>query len=83
MTKLTKKDALKRFLKGEGVVLCASKMYPNGMWNTGITISTDNYDSENIAYTSELDYFNKLINDYSYYNCSKETGLRVSYYLAD
>ncbi len=83
MTKLTKREATKRFLKGENIVLCASKMHPNGMWNTGITISIDNYDDDDISYTSELDYFNKRIDSYSYYNCTKETGLKVSYYIAD
>ncbi len=83
MTKLTKKEAIKRFLKGETIVLCASKLHPQGIWHTGVTISLDNYDENDMEYQNKLDYFNKLVNAYYFYNCTKETGLRVNYYIAD
>lgn len=70
LIKIDKRTAIKEYDKGNTVYLLPSKAVPGSMW---ITPSSINKQCERT--------FDTLINEYSYYNCSKETGLRVNYYV--
>ncbi len=83
MTKITKRDALKRFLKGENITLYTSKLNPMDKWHLGDVINIDSYNAQDTNYTSETDYFNKLVDTYKCYNCNETVGLRVNYYTTD
>lgn len=71
-TKITKKEARKRFESGQSVYVLASKMHPDNMWMKPAEMSL--YDDNN-QYT-----FDSFINSYMYYNCNTETGMRVAFY---
>ena len=71
--KVSKKEARKLFEKGVSIHLFASKMKPFTNW-TGVGVVIDN-DSDK--------EFEKILVEFKYYNCSKETGNEIHYYIAD
>ena len=68
------KDKARKIFDGFGVVyLLASKLNPyNGVWVSPVAISYDNEMS-----------FDSAVNAYRYYNCNKECGMGVSYYIPE
>jgi len=55
--------------------LVPSKMSPVGMWRLW-------HDTE-ITETTTVEEFEKIVNSFSWYNCTAETGKCVHYYLID
>lgn len=76
MLKITKAQARKLFEKGENIYLNPSKMRPNGVWHQAL--KTNKEVLTNKLYTTPS--FDILVNEYRYYNCTKETGLTVHFY---
>ena len=70
LTKVDKKTAVKEYNKGKEVYLLPSKAVPGSIWIVP-TMITNQCGKE----------FCAVINEFSYYNCTKETGLRVNYYI--
>ena len=72
MDKITKAEAKKRYESGKIIYLNASKMrIHNNMWHQPMKASKQILDGET---------FEAMINSYSYYNCSSETGKTVHFY---
>lgn len=74
MEKITLNQLKAIIKKGENktVRLVPSKMSPVGMWGVWHDIQTESLSMEDL---------NKIINSFSYYNCTTETGLRIHYYI--
>lgn len=70
MVKVSKADARRAFVQGRYVYLLPSKAVPGSVWISPTRIHR----------SSGMD-FDKITQNYSRYNCSKETGARVSYYI--
>lgn len=70
LVKVDKRTASKEYNKGATIQLLPSKAVPGSIWVTPTSINKQCGKS-----------FDTLINEYSYYNCTKETGLRVNYYI--
>lgn len=68
--KIDKREARKEYNNGNVVNLLPSKAVPGSIWITPVSISN--------ACGKDFD---TVVNEYAYYNCSKETGLRVTYYI--
>lgn len=70
MEKINKEKARKLFNAGKTIRLCASKINPCNIWGfyADIDASCNNT-------------FDRLVNEFMYYNCSTETGKRVCYYI--
>ena len=81
LTKITKKEAMKRYEKGQTVIFCASKMRPDGFFFQGCPMQK--HEIESNPWHGEGTTFEQLINNYSYYNCNKETGLGITYYIKE
>lgn len=81
LVKIPKKEAQKRYEKGQPVIFCASKMRPDGYFFTGIAMQK--HEIESNPWHGEDTTFEQLINSYSYYNCNKETGLGITYYITE
>ena len=70
MQKVTRQKAQKLLASGSKIVVCASNINPN----SDLVCSYEGCETE----------FNKtFITHFKYYNCSKETGTGVSFYLAN
>lgn len=72
MTKISKNVARKLFAQGHRIYLMPSKARLGSIWILPMPITGDasrNFDQE--------------VNAYHYYNCTKETGLRVHFYIED
>lgn len=70
LIKVDKRTANKEYSKGNTIHLLPSKAVPGSIWITPVSINKQCGKP-----------FDVLINEYSYYNCNKETGLRVTYYI--
>lgn len=70
LIKVDKRTAKKEYDKGNKVYLLPSKALPGSVWITPTSVNKQCGKS-----------FDTIINEYSYYNCNKETGLRVTYYI--
>lgn len=70
LIKIDKRTAKKEYDKGNIIHLLPSKAVPGSIWITPTSVNKQCGKS-----------FDALINEYSYYNCSKETGLRINYYI--
>lgn len=70
MVKVRKLEARIAYQRGRYVYLLPSKAVPGSIWISPTRIHR----------SSGMD-FDKIIQNYSRYNCSKETGARVSYYI--
>lgn len=71
MEKVDKQRARKEYNAGNNVFLLPSKAVPGSIWIQPFKINKN---------TLQRD-FETVLNEYAYYNCSTETGKRVTYYL--
>jgi hypothetical protein len=71
---ISKAAAKKTFEAGEPIVMCAANMHPFGVWNCGVTIQ------KNPQHSEDDNDFTKILNSFSFHNCTNETGLYVRYY---
>ena len=72
MIRISKTKARKLFARGRRIYLLPSKARIGSIWILPMMINGDvcrNFDAE--------------VNAYHYYNCTKETGLRVHFYVED
>jgi hypothetical protein len=76
MKKITRAEAKKLYDGGKSIYLNPSKMRPNSVWHKAMKVSKSSLDNK----LSDAPTFEKLVNEYRYYNCSKETGLLVHFY---
>lgn len=68
------------------VTLCPSKMRPGGVWNIGAAVllkATEGGEIVHISHNDPTDIqpFNDLLNSFSYYNCTAETGKNIHFYV--
>lgn len=76
MQKITKAEAKKLYESGKSIYLNPSKMRTNSVWHQAMKVSKSILDNK----LYDAPSFDKLVNEYHYYNCSKETGLIVHFY---
>ena len=72
-TRISKAAARKMYYNGEDIVLCACKMRPGAPWYPEAIINKN----MDIAPFNE---FQKVVNNFEWYNCSTETGRYTAYY---
>lgn len=72
MKRITMTQARRLYNNGTHIYLMPSKAVPGSIWILPTRISKDDYNPRN---------FNSEVNAYRYYNCSKETGNRVHFYI--
>ena len=68
--RISKAQAKKLFDKGEKIVFCPCKTRPFGGWGIGCITDSSRCQCE----------FEKLLNEFIWYNCNPETGKHVSFY---
>ncbi len=77
MKKLTLSQARKLFEEDKIIYLKCSKvtlqMFQYSPWLSWCQVKKSDYVYEKIT-------FDKIVNEFSYYNCNKELGLKVNYY---
>lgn len=78
MIKLTKRQAKRRFNQGFTILLKTSRVTeqmidfsPYLFW----------FELKKSVCDEQGETFDSVVNAYSYYNCNKELGLRVNYYI--
>ena len=66
-----KRTAKKLFDAGETIFLQSCNMRPFGVWSTCYDITKDSADGAT---------FDSIVNNFEYYNCSRETGMYATFY---
>ena len=82
MKKITKNQAWEKFKKGKTIYLLPSKANLNSIWVSPYSLTKQSYE-ENSIYENLFDFFNCMLNAYSYYNCNSETGKRIAFYVKE
>ena len=82
MKKITKNQAWEKFKKGETIYLLPSKANLSSMWVSPYSLTKESYE-ENSVYKNLFDFFNCMLNAYSYYNCNTKTGKRIAFYVKE
>lgn len=80
MEKISKRKALSLLKKGKEVFIQASKIHWSSIWQRPHSVELQDLKETWESDTIE-EAFNKCLNSYHYYNCNKETGLRINYYI--
>ena len=76
--------AKKLFEAGAKIRMVPHKINPNNIWGLCADIKKiDSVPLEAIYNINHYNDFNRIINDFSYYNCSNETGLYLHFYLLE
>ena len=68
--RITKKKAFSAYNSGDPVFLCPVKMRPFTPWNLEICVEKRSGRS-----------FDSTVNEFEYYNCTRETGLYTAFYI--
>jgi hypothetical protein len=79
MEKISKRKALSLVKKGTEIFIQSSKIHHSSIWQRPHSVELKDLNDTWKADTIE-ESFDKCLNAYHYYNCSKESGLRISYY---
>ena len=70
--KISKKHARERYDEGKIIRLMACNLNPKGYWGEPLPINNKQGKS-----------FDKICNEFSYYNCTRETGKTISFYITE
>ena len=82
MKKINKTQAWKLFEKGETIYLLPNKARLDSIWISPYAFNNESYDKNDI-YENLLDFFNCMLNAYSYYNCNSKLGNRIAFYVKE
>ena len=69
---ISKADARQRYYDGKIVRLMASNLNPHSYWGEPLPVNKECGKD-----------FEKLCNEFSYYNCTKETGKKIKFYITE
>ena len=72
MVKIRKNQARKLFNEGHELIIIPCNCSPNGVWVSGFRICKANLENSD---------FDRLINEFEYYNCNSELGRYTHYYI--
>ena len=72
MVKIRKNKARKLFNEGYELIIIPCNCSPNGVWFKGFRICKTNLENSD---------FDRLINEFEYYNCNSELGRYTHYYI--
>lgn len=70
--RISKAEAKKKYENGDSVLFIPCKLNPENSWGLGI--------EENKYLWGQCDSFEKLCNEYTFYNCNSETGTYIAFY---
>lgn len=71
--RITKAEARKRYNARQDVYFLSCNMHPENMWQAPCPILRDVDD--------DVTSFNSTVNNYRYYNCDRQRGMYVAYYI--
>lgn len=88
-TRISKREAKKRFTKGEIIYLCPRKTLPGFPWNMACLVSPQEWLEKADIYVDghlwkgnrEETAWSLMYNNWHYYNASHETGYYAHYYV--
>lgn len=72
--RVDKKTARRAYNNGLNVVFCPVNISPLNKWGLEMTMNCENLNCNFIE-------FDKLVNEYEFYNCNSETGKYTAFYI--
>lgn len=72
--RITKTQARKLYNVGLNVIFCPCNLHPLNSWGLSMDINKINIDCNNRS-------FNDIVNDYTFLNCTNETGKYINFYI--
>ena len=80
MKRISKRTARKLFNEKKDFLIIPCKINPNNMWGIGAKINQYYYNQFPEIFEKDFDV---LVREYTFYNCSYETGYYPAYYIED
>lgn len=71
-TEISRREARERYETGKVIRLMASRLNPHSYWGEPLPINN-----------KQGKTFDKVCNEFSYYNCTKETGKSIKFYIVE
>lgn len=69
---ISKREARERYDNGKIIRLMASNLNPNSYWGKPLPVNN-----------TQGKLFHSLCNEFAYYNCTKETGRKIKFYITE
>lgn len=79
--RISKRSAEHRYNDGETIYLCPFLLRPGGPWHPEVAIAKANRADDAQYFTSSSDDFQKVVEEYVYYNCTYSVGQYPAYYI--
>ena len=80
MKRISKRTARKLFNEKKDFLIIPCKVNPNNVWGIGAKINQYYYNQFPEIFKKDFDV---LVREYTFYNCSYETGYYPAYYIED
>lgn len=85
--RIAKKNAERRYKNGETIYLCACNLKPGVPWHPELAISKYGFIDESCGepefFMGTDDDFNRVVNEFSYFNCNNRSGKYPAYYIRE
>lgn len=83
--RISKLRARKLYDDGKIVYLCPVKLRPGYPWHPEVAISKHNERTDGLAqyFVSDTNEFDKVVNDFTHYNCNWSAGTYPAYYVRE
>lgn len=75
-TRISKREARKRYDNNLPFAICPAKMRPGFPFASHMMVHPTDFKKQELGRT-----FDKVVNSFTYYNCSHETGYYTAFYL--
>lgn len=79
--RITKREAQRRFIAGDTIVLCPCKLRPGFPFAPHVPVNGKRHRSEAYGNPTDAELWKRMYNNYCFYNSSWETGYYPHYYL--
>lgn len=81
--RVSKPQAKKLYNDGRVVYLCPCYLRPGGMWKPEVAVAKERVDESVSYFVSNTNEFDKLVDEFMYYNCRGGSGKYPAYYIKE
>ena len=80
-TRIAKLNAKRRYENGETIYLCPHGLRPGAPWHPEVAITKVGRDEDVQYFAGSDDEFEKIVAEFTHYNCNYSSGKYPAYYI--
>ena len=81
--RVSKRNAKLRYDSGEVIYLCPCKLRPGCPWHPEAAVMKESVDVDSQVFVTGDKDFERIVNEYSHYNCARNVGEYPAYYIKE